>query len=174
MTMHASRLFRVLFASLVALAGSVSTFGATVAAAPPAIVTQRDIVIDRLHPSFTAACGFPVYLHAEGFVRRITHVDEEGNPTKVIDNAHFHTIFSANGKTLQGTVAGPALIVVNADGTETVTVVGVAQRHAPGAGAVVQAGRVVLTVDEHGEVVEFEAGVYDPLTEVCPLLAPDA
>ena len=172
--MHASRLFRVLGASLVALAASLPIVGATVAAARPEIVTRRDVVIDRLHPGFTAACGFLVYLHAEGFVRTITHMDDAGNPTLVIDNARFHVTFSANGKSLPGTVAGPALIVANEDGTQTVTVVGVAQRHAPGAGAVVQAGRVVLTVDEHGEVVEFEAGVDDPLTEVCPLLAPDA
>jgi len=175
--MNTSWLLRLLTTGLLALAAVAPASVSTVAAARPDIVTTRDVVIDRVHPGFTAACGFPVQLHAEGFYRTITHLDEAGNPTMVIDQAVFNVTLSANGTSINGHVAGPAKIVFNEDGTLTISVLGVSQRHVPGAGIVAgMAGRVVLllTLDANGEVIAedvvFQAGLNEPRDEVCPFL----
>jgi len=166
---------------LLALAAVAPSFVPAAVAARPDIVTTRNVVIDRLHPLFTALCGFPVQLHAEGFYRTITHMDEAGNPTMVIDQAVFKTSLSANGKALNGHVAGPAKIVFNEDGTITISIVGVAHRNAPGEGNVGSvAGRevVVLTLNANGEVIAedviFQAGLNEQLDEVCTFLTPEA
>ena len=173
--MKAKRLVCGLLTSMMALLFLALTLAKPVAAARPEIVT-RNVDLKGLHSGLTATCGFPIYRDIQGIVRTITHVDEEGNPTMVIDHAVFRGTLSANGKSLNVTVAGPTKILMNDDGTQTVILLGVVQRHAPGAGIVAgQAGRVVMTVDANGEVlsVDFQAGLDESLTEICEVLGPD-
>ena len=162
---------------LVAALGIVSS----ALAAPSTVVTRRDVVIDRLHPGFTRTCGFPIYIHAEGFTRTVTHLDADGKPTMINTQTVLHGTVSANNKSLRLTFIDPVKIVFNEDGTQTIYIHGVTHRNAPGEGIVAgQAGLVVvqLTLDAAGNVIAeevlFQAGLDEPLSEVCPLLAPDA
>jgi hypothetical protein len=154
---------------------------ATALAAPSTIVTTNEVVIDRLHPGFSRTCAFPVSIHAEGFTRIVTHLDSDGNPTMINSQTVLHRMVSANNTSLRLTFIDPVKTVFNEDGTQTISIHGVTHRNAPGEGIVAgQAGLVViqLTFDAAGNVVGeevlFQAGLDEPLSEVCPLLAPDA
>ena len=179
--MNALRLLRLSLISLGVALVAALVITPTALAASSTIVTRSDVVIDRIHPSFSRVCGYPIYLHVEGFARTVTHVDADGNPTMINSQTVLHGTISANGKSLRVTFIDPVKIVFNDDGTQTLFIHGVTHRNAPGEGIVAgQAGLTVvqLTFDAAGNVIGeevlFQAGLDEPLSEVCPLLAPGA
>jgi hypothetical protein len=181
MTMNALRFLRLPLISLGVVLIAALSLVSSATATSSTVVTRRDVVIDRLHPGFTRTCGFPVYIHAEGFTRTVTHLDADGKPTMINTQTVLHGTVSANTKSLRLTFIDPVKIVFNDDGTQTHYIHGVTHRNAPGEGIVAgQAGLVIvqLTFDAAGRVISeevlFQAGLDEPLFEVCPLLAPDA
>jgi hypothetical protein len=177
--MRRTRLVRLLASTGVIVMVALSQL--SVAAAPPTMVTTRDVVIDITNGTVSAACGFPVHLHTEGFFKTITFVDADGNPTRQISQAVFHGTLSANGKSMESMVAGPEMLTFNADGTVTLTIAGVSRRNVPGAGHVgSSAGQfsILLTFDKSGNVINEEllrqVGLTDPISEICAFLAPDS
>jgi hypothetical protein len=154
---------------------------ATAGAAPPQTSMTRNVVIDVTSGLVSATCGFPVHLHTEGFFKTIAFTGDDGNTTRQISQAVFHGSLSANGKSIPSKVGGPEMLTFNADGSVTLTILGVTHRNVPGAGHVgSSAGRftVLLTFDENGQVIGEElvqqAGLADPLADVCAYLAPDS
>ncbi len=159
---------------------AISTaLASTAAAAQPDVEITKDVVFDFYPRSFEEACGFPVRLYTEGFFVTITHYDTEGNPTRITNSAVFHGTLSANGKSISSKVAGPERIVLNEDGTETLTITDVTHRNVPGEGFVSgTAGReiVTFTFDQNGDLisedVHFLSGRRLPYDAFCAYLAP--
>lgn len=118
-------------------------------------------------------CGFPILFNPVVRGRVITHVDKEGNPTKVIIHVHYEGTLTnlETGKTFRDPTH---LTIIEDVEAGTTSVAGLGYNViAPGRGnAVRQIGRVVF--DAQGNVI-FQAGHNDLLEEgfeaTCPVLA---
>jgi hypothetical protein len=170
----ASRTTRVVSLSfalllLLALAGSAAAAPRPNERAKPTIIYFEDIEED-IAATFSAMCGFPVTVDAEGWFKIIS-LDTGGKgkrqPLEVIVYHLSHEVFTSAWGTFTSPLdVGPDIVFME-DGVVKVALTG---RSTTGSGVI---GRVVVNT-ETGEV-EFEAGrrVYDDfVAAVCEALAP--
>ena len=131
--------------------------------------------IDDVDP---AACGFPLLVHVDGFVKvRIPSKSQQG--VIEVDSIHIKLLWEnpANGKTSDVTEGVTQKVIDNGDGTITLIITGLQGRDTiPGAGRVTgDIGRLVLTIDPAtGEVTQdFQAGPQSngPFPALCQYLA---
>jgi hypothetical protein len=119
----------------------------------------------------SSVCGYPVAMVLEGSWNIVTFTGDDGSVTKQIRTYRFTAELSANGVTITGRSRGPEVVEHHADGTSTMTAMGVVSRQVRGAGTVMQAaGRVVVELDADGEQVgepTFQAGQAEDPSEVC-------
>jgi hypothetical protein len=130
-----------------AFVGSVSLIAASTATAVPPVVELGP------YPGFTdtALCGFPIETSFEGTVRTTTHLDQNGDPVKIIQTFPNITVTMTHGDTTVST-KGPAHVSISfaPDGSvESVAIQGMsANITLPGVGRLLfDVGRVVWDAD---------------------------
>jgi hypothetical protein len=160
-----------------ALAGVASLSAASADAAAP----QQTVL--PINDTFTVTdiCPFPIVEHAEGTLRIIDFVDQNGNPTRELDiTPGLRVSFSANGATL--TTVSPSLgHTTFTDDSATVMITGLSGHISiPGQGTVaLSAGRIlaVITDDEFqifavNGTFSFGFGEFGPIeAQLCAALA---
>ena len=137
--------------SLRALALLVVVSASLVAVSPATAV--QPVVEFGPFPGFTDTllCGFPIETSFEGTVRTTTHVDQQGNPVRVIQTFPNITVTMTHGDRAVST-KGPAPVMIRfaSDGSvETIEIVGMsANITLPGQGRLLfDVGRIVLDAD---------------------------
>ena len=142
---------------MTAVVGAVALVAASTATAVPPVVELGP------YPGFTdtALCGFPIVTSFDGTVRTTTHLDQSGNPIKIIQTFPNITVTLAHGDTTV-TTKGPAHVTVSfaADGSvESTAIEGMsANITLPGVGRLFfDVGRVVWDAD--GNIVS-ESGLH--------------
>ncbi len=160
-----------------ALAGVASLSTASAGAAAP---QQTVLPIDDTF-TVTDICPFPIVEHAEGTLRIIDFVDQNGNPTRELFITPGLTVsFSANGVTLTTVSPSVGHIALN-DDSATVMITGLSGHISiPGQGTVaLSAGRIVAVItDDEPQIVamngtfSFGFGDLPPIeAELCAALA---
>ncbi len=160
-----------------ALAGAVSLSPASAYAAAP----QQTVL--PINDTFTVTdiCPFPIVEHAEGTLRIIDFVDQNGNPTRELFITPGLTVsFSANGVTL--TTVSPSVGHATFDGDSATLMITGLSGHisVPGQGtAALSAGRILAVItDDEPQIVamngtfSFGFGDLPPIEEqLCAALA---
>jgi hypothetical protein len=132
----------------------------TAAADQPSVSTVP-ISFARIDAGLSQACGFPVFITADGERRITTFADG-----RVMTHRQVTNTWSANGKTVTNY---QTVTFIDEAGVRTV-VGNLFSIHIPGQGLIVQnMGRVVFDLAS-GEVL-FEAGPHEPISTVCAYLA---
>jgi hypothetical protein len=141
---------RVSRALAFAFVGCVSLVAASAATAVPPVVELGP------YPGFTdtALCGFPIETSFEGTVRTTTHLDQNGDPVKIIQTFPNITVTMTHGDTTVST-KGPAHASISfaPDGSiEEVAILGMsANITLPGQGRLLfDVGRIVW--DSEGNI----------------------
>jgi hypothetical protein len=160
-----------------ALAGVASLSAASADAAAP----QQTVI--SINNTFTVndICPFPIVESAQGTLRIIDFVDQNGNTTREVDiTPGFRITFSANGVTLTTVSPSLAHITFN-DDSETLAITGLSGHISiPGQGTVaLSAGRIVAIVtDDDFQIVamngtfSFGFGDLPPIeAQLCDALA---
>ena len=133
----------------------------TAAADQPSVSTVP-ISFARIDAGLSQACGFAVFITADGERRITTFADG-----RVMTHRQVTNTWSANGKTVTNY---QTVTFIDEAGVRTV-VGNLFSIHIPGQGLIVQnMGRVVLDVAT-GEVL-FEAGPHEALSAICAYLGP--
>jgi hypothetical protein len=136
---------------------------ALAALAPTAAADQPVTAVTTVDHTFTlpagpGTCPFPIAGHSQGTLRDTVY----SNGKDVTHAVDFHITYTnpANGKTLTTVLAGPFIVVPNADGTVTVTINGNdGHLTAPGQGTIfADVGKLVYIADP--------SDVYTPLSIV--------
>lgn len=144
-------------------AAAVVALAAPASAAPP--VREE---VDRTFVSglLTGACGVEVTQHLVGYYVTVTTDD------RTITSFHFRSTLTAGENVVDSRAFGPTIEVGGADGSVTITTLGVTMRNLPGTGAAgPRAGREVLLVTPEGdEVVLHDSGYREGFTELCAAL----
>jgi hypothetical protein len=161
-----------------ALAGVASLSAASAEAAAP----QQTVI--RVNDTFTVSdiCPFPIVEHAEGTLRIIDFVDQNGNPTReLFISPGLKVSFSANGVTLTTVSPSVGHVTFN-DDSATVMITGLSGHISiPGQGTVaLSAGRILAVINDDDEpqivamngTFSFGFGDLPPLEEqLCAALA---
>lgn len=132
---------------------------------------QRDAVDDAF---VDTSCGFPVQVHATGFVDVIQWVDADGNTRTILTAPQLKITFTNpdTGTTIRANIAGPAQFDVRSDGSFTVVGTGTNWgQNNPDTGEpglFLTAGRFTFSVDAAGNESSTRVGT---LTNLCPQLA---
>jgi hypothetical protein len=141
---------RLVRALALVFASSTSLVAASAATAVPPIVELGPF------PGFTdtALCGFPIVTSFEGTVRTTTHLNQQGDPVKVIQTFPNITVTMTHGDTTVST-KGPAHVSISfaPDGSiEEVAILGMsANITVPGQGRLLfDVGRIVW--DSEGNI----------------------
>ncbi|HET8652555.1 MAG TPA: hypothetical protein VFM13_08295 [Gaiellaceae bacterium] len=133
----------------------------TAAADQPSVSTVP-ISFARIDAGLSRACGFPVFITADGERRITTFADG-----RVMTHRQVTNTWSANGKTVTNY---QTVTFIDEAGVRTV-VGNLFSIRIPGQGLIVQnMGRVVFDVAT-GEVL-FEAGPHEALSAICAYLGP--
>jgi hypothetical protein len=165
-----------------ALAGVASLSVASVSVASADATAPQQTVI-RINNTFTVndICPFPIVESAQGTLRIIDFVDQNGNTTRELDiTPGFRVSFSANGVTLTTVSVSLAHFTFN-DDSATLTITGLSGHISiPGQGTVaLSAGRIVAIVtDDNFHIVamngtfSFGFGDLPPIeAQLCDALA---
>lgn len=132
----------------------------TAAADQPSVSTVP-ISFARIDAGLSQACGFPVFITADGERRITTFADG-----RVMTHRQVTNTWSANGKSVTNY---QTVTFIDEGGVRTV-LGNLFSIHIPGQGLIVQnMGRVVFDLAT-GEVL-FEAGPHEPISTVCAYLA---
>jgi hypothetical protein len=158
--------------ALITLLLAISVMAAPALAQPPDTF-RFPIEEDFVDEGASAACGFPVTVHLEGFVVGQVTFDETGEPIR------FRFVTNATG-----TISGNGISLPEADRTvtfvdvadETVSEIGIVFRVSALDGGVVIFDRGRLVFDESAGVLLFEAGPHPGLdgefNALCAALTP--
>lgn len=174
------RRFFALLPALLALGLlAVAPLGAL--AAPTDKKTDDNVLVFNIHEVDDVdptACGFPLLVHVDGFVKiRFPRNGQQG--VIEVDSIHIKLLWEnpANHKTSDVTEGFTQKVVDNGDGTITIVITGLQGRDTiPGAGRVTgDIGRLVLTFDPATSTVTqvFQAGPQSngPFPALCQYLA---
>ncbi len=156
----------------------VLVFALTMLAISP--TTAATPIILKVPVDFTSTfngCAFPVVDHVEGSVTVHIFFDNNGDPKFEIDSYAFKETWTnpANGMSLSTTDAGPTIVTIHQDGSQTQALLGlVTHVIVKGQGQIAaQVGKIVFTLDANGNLTgtAFVAGKYDDLVPaICAAL----
>ena len=156
------------------LAAATLATGLAVSAAPAhADGPTREVVTEDFVRHLPELCDFPVSIHVWGSFNILTFTDEAGNLTKEIRNFRFRSVTSANGIEIHGSTMGPEILTVDADGSQTLQIMGVVNRRIPGEGnLVLHSGLELVLIDGEVEVHVQSAGQRNDVSGICQYLTP--
>jgi len=151
------------------------------AASADAAAPQQTVLPVNDTFTVTDICPFPIVEHAEGTVRIIDFVDQNGNPTReLFITPGFRVSFSANGVTLTTVSVSVGHTTFN-DDSATIAITGLSGHiSVPGQGTVaLSAGRILaVIIDDEFQIVamngtfSFGFGDLPPIEEqLCAVLA---
>lgn len=142
---------------------------AVLAAAAPATAgppVREEVDRTFVNGLLSDACGVEVTQHLVGYYATVT------TDGRTITNFHFRSTLTAGDNVVDSRAFGPTIEVVGADGSVTITTLGVTMRNLPGTGAAgPRAGREVLLVTADGdEAVLHDSGYREGFAELCAAL----
>jgi hypothetical protein len=149
---------------------------ASAVAAPP---DRYSFAVDDTDLSRTSEeCGFDILVHAEGTIRVLDFLDEDGNPVRTLVTYPGLTYTFSNletGESVTSRSPDPEHVTWNADGSGSARVTGlVLHWRLPGEGSVGQAGMFTVSWDSEGNGDESEpVGLHEDYhAALCEILSP--
>lgn len=149
--------------TVILCSAAVLAVAAPASAGPP---VREHLDFTFVSTLLTGACGVEVTQHLRGYYSTVT------TGGRTLTNFHFRSTLTAGERVVESRAFGPTLEVAEADGSLTITTLGVTMRNLPGSGTAGPfAGRQVVLVPLEGdEVVLHDSGYRQDLDELCAAL----